>query len=83
MSSKPYNTSVSIRNKESQHRELTTKFSNMDITNLDKSSIGRKEQKPDWWELKRKWEQEKWMKTYISNSEKFSFWKELENGNII
>ena len=48
MSSKPYNTSVSIRNKESQHRELTTKFSNMDITNLDKSSIGRKEQKPDW-----------------------------------
>ena len=54
MSSKPHNTSVSIRNKESQHRELTTEFSNMDITNLDKSSIGRKEQKPDWWELKRK-----------------------------
>ena len=48
MSSKPYNTSVSIRNKESQHRELTTEFSIMNITNLDKSSIGRKEQKPDW-----------------------------------
>lgn len=54
MSSKPYNTSVSIRKKELQHRELTTEFSNMDITNLDKSSVGRKEQKPDWWELKRK-----------------------------